>query len=171
AISLDRGQSWGRSLVVDSLDASVAGCSRPAPSVAASTGFVHLAYGMKAREGAGVFYAHSMAQGRSWEPPVAIVYGDRVTAASVAADHGLVAVLYEDPSGTEPRIDLALSRDWGHIFGVRMRGSSGIGAATQPLVAVAGRQLAISWLQRAHGEEEGDDTARASRIVRVGRLP
>jgi hypothetical protein len=122
---------------------------------------------MKAREGAGVFYAHSMTQGRSWEAPVAIVYGDRVTAASVAADHGLVAVAYEEPSGAEPRIGLALSRDWGHIFGVRMRGSSGVGAATQPLVAVAGRQVAISWLQRADGEK----TAGASRIVRVGRLP
>ena len=167
AVSPDGGASWRPPVRVDTLDVSTVGCGRPAPSIAASGGFVHIAYAVRGPEGAGVFYAHSMTLGRSFEPPMAIVYGERLTTAAVSADAGIVGVAYEDPNGRDPQIGLAISRDWGHIFADRVRGSTGIGAAAMPQVAVTGRQIAVSWLQRSRGAES---PSRATRIVRVGRL-
>ena len=172
ALSFDGGGSWRNATRVDTVDVSSAGCDRPAPAIAASAGFVHLAYAMRASEGAGIFYAHSMNQGQSYEPPVTILYGDRLTRTDVAADKGTIAVAYEDPSGSRPQIGLAISRNWGHIFQDRVRGSTGVGAATNPQVAVARREIAVSWLVGPIATGGGSHSdARASRIVRVGRLP
>jgi hypothetical protein len=167
ALSADGGRRWGAFLDVDTLDVSVAGCSRPAPAIAASLGFVHLAYSMKSAEGTGVFYAHSMTQGRTFEPPMAIIYGQRLTPVSIAADGGTVALAYEDPNGSPPQIGLALSREWGHIFLARVRASGNIGAATSPQVAVTHDHVAVSWVQRM-GVDGGLD--RTPRLARVGRL-
>ena len=172
ALSPDGGESWRNVIRVDTLDVSSSGCDRPAPAIAASAGFVHIAYAMRASEGVGVFYAHSMNNGQSYEQPVTILYGDRLTRTDVAAEKGTVAVVYEDPSGSTPQIGLAISSDWGHIFRDRVRGSTGVGAATNPQVAVAGREIAVSWLVGPIGTGDGTHSdARASRIVRVGRLP
>ena len=172
AASGDGGGSWHNVVRVDTLDVSSTGCDRPAPAIAASAGFVHIAYAMRASEGVGIFYAHSMNAGQSYEPPVTILYGDRLTRADVAAEKGTVAIVYEEPSGLTPQIGLAISRDWGHIFRDRVRGSTGVGTATNPQVAVAGREIAVSWLVGPIGTGDGAHSdARPSRIVRVGRLP
>lgn len=171
AVSPDGGTTWRAPLRVDTADVSVVGCSRPRPSIAASGGFVHVAYSMRAAEGVGIFYAHSMSRGQKYEQPVTILYGDHLTRVAVASDRGVVAVAYEDPNGMVQQIGLAISRDWGHIFGDRTQGSTGVGAATAPQVAVAGRQVAVAWMQGAiGGGEEDDSNARLTRIVRVGRL-
>lgn len=178
SVSPDGGTSWRPAIRVDTLDVSVVGCTRPPPAIAASAGFVHVVYSMRGREGAGVFYAHSMSAGKTYEVPLTIVYGDRLTLTAVAADKGTVAVAYEDPNGSTPQIGLAISRDWGHIFQQRTRGSTGVGAAINPDVAVAGSEIAVTWLvipsERAGGAGDGGGTtnsdARPSRIVRVGRL-
>jgi hypothetical protein len=171
ALSADGGASWRNVIRVDTVDVSSTGCNRPAPAIAGSAGFVHLTYAMRATEGVGIFYAHSMNDGRSYEPPVTIVYGDRLTRTDVAAEKGTVAVAYEDPSGSRPQIGLAISRDWGHIFRDRIRGSTGVGAATSPQVSIAGREIAVSWLVGPIGSGSGGlSDAGASRIVRVGRL-
>jgi hypothetical protein len=172
AVSPDGGTTWRPPLRVDTADVSVVGCSRPPPAIAASAGFVHIAYSMRGREGAGIFYSHSMNRGQSYELPLTIVYGDHLARTDVAADHGLVAVAYEDPNGAIEQIGLAISRDWGHIFGDRSRGSTGVGAATTPQVAVAGRQVAVAWVQGASegGAGGGDVNARPTHVVRVGRL-
>jgi hypothetical protein len=127
---------------------------------------------MRSAEGFGVFYAHSMSAGKTYESALTIVYGDRLSRVAVAADKGTIAVAYEDPNGVTPQIGLAISQDWGHIFGVRTRGSTGVGAATDPDVAVTGREIAITWLvgQTGAGGAANSD-ASPSRIVRVGRLP
>lgn len=169
ALSPDGGTSWRPVIRIDTADVSVVGCSRPPAAIAAAEGFVHVVYSMRASEGAGVFYAHSMNNGQKFEPPLTIVYGDRLTRTAVAADKGTIAVAYEDPSGATPQIGLAISRDWGHIFDERTRGSTGLGAAMNPDVAVAGREVAVTWLVSPTGEA-ADSDARASRIVRVGRL-
>lgn len=158
--SADDSASWEPTIAVDTADVSRAGCRRPAPSIATSAGLVHLAYSMKAREGTGVFYAHSMTAGKSYEPAVAIIYGDRLSDSDVAADRGIVAVAYEDPSGASPQTGLAISQDWGHLFGGRTRVSSGSSATTQPLVAVRDSTIAVSWGQ----------VAVEGRTARVGRL-
>jgi len=168
AASPDGGSTWSSRIRVDTADVSTLGCNRPAPAIAASGGFVHIAYSMRAPEGAGVFYAHSMNDGKHYEQPVTIVYGDRLTAAAVASDRGSVAVAYEDPSGSRPQIGLAISRDWGHIFRDRTRGSTGVGGAVAPQVAISGREIAVSWLVGA--PEAGGGTVRPARVVRVGQL-
>lgn len=171
AASPDGGSSWSPRIRVDTADVSTIGCSRPAPAIAASGGFVHIAYSMRASEGVGVFYAHSMNDGKHYEPPVTIVYGDRLTATAVASDKESVAVAYEDPSGSRPQIGLAISRDWGHIFRDRTSGSTGVGAAVAPQVAISGREIAVSWLVGASGAGgAGTDTTRPTRVVRVGQL-
>jgi hypothetical protein len=174
ARSTDGGTSWGNLARVDTMDVATVGCSRPAPAIAASAGLVHLAYSMRASEGVGIFYAHSMNSGQSYEPPVTILYGDRLSSAAIAADKGTVAVAYEDPSGASPQIGLAISRDWGHIFRERTRGSTGVGSALDPDVALADREIAVAWLVGSVGVVRGGGTnsnARSTRIVRVGRLP
>lgn len=166
ALSSDRGAHWGAPVPVDTADVSTAGCDRPPPAIATSVGFVHLVYSMKARDGTGVFYVHSMTRGRSYEPPIAMIYGDRLTRAAVGADRGLVAVAYEDPNGPAPQIGLALSRSWGHAFEDRSRLSAGSGTASDPQVAVTDRDVAVSWMVRPR---MGDSNAPATRLVRVGR--
>jgi hypothetical protein len=169
AVSPDGGTTWRTPVRVDTADVSVVGCTRPPAAVAASAGFVHISYSMRGREGAGIFYSHSMSRGHSYEAPLTIVYGDHLSRTAVAADSGVVAVAYEDPNGTTQQIGLAISRDWGHIFGDRNRGSTGIGAATDPEVAIANHEIAIAWLQGTRGGG-GDSNAGATRVVRVGRL-
>jgi hypothetical protein len=170
AVSSDGGTTWRAPLRVDTADVSVVGCARPTPSIAASSGFVHVAYSMRGREGVGIFYAHSMTRGQTYEVPLTIIYGDHLSRTAIAADRGVVAVAYEDPNGAAQQIGLAISRDWGHIFGDRYRGSTGVGEATTPQVAVAGHQVAVAWMQGGSGERVGDANARATRVVRVGRL-
>jgi hypothetical protein len=177
AVSPDAGRSWQPAIRVDTVDVSTVGCRRPAPSIATSAGFVHVAYAMRGTEGVGVFYSHSMNAGKSFEPAVTVLYGDRLTKTAIAADRATLAVAYEEPSGSSPQIGLAISRDWGHIFRERVRGSTGIGAATDPDVAVDGQEIAVSWVVGpadgggggGGGHYEHSD-ARATRIVRVGRL-
>ena len=170
SVSPDAGHSWHAAVRVDTADINTTGCNRPPPAISASGGFVHVAYAMRGPEGVGVFYAHSMNEGKTYEPPATILYGERLTRAAIASDKGTLAVAYEEPSGSSPQIGLAISRDWGHIFRDRIRGSTGVGAATNPDVAVAGREIAVSWMVGSDGGGANDSDARATRIVRVGRL-
>jgi hypothetical protein len=152
AHSGDEGRSWSAPIPVDTLDRGVSGCRRAAPSIAAdsASGYVHVAYGMQAPEGPGLFFSHSMDRGGMFHAPVPIFYGERLGRTSVAADGELVAVGFEDPNSRTPRIGLALSRTMGHIFEHRLLPvSSDNGAATRPTTAVRGNRVAIAWEQRA----------------------
>ena len=152
AHSVDEGRSWSAVAPVDTLDRGVNGCRRAAPSIAAdsTTGYVHVAYGLTAPEGPGLFFAHSMDGGLTFHAPVPILYGERMGRTSVAADGNLVAVAFEDPNSMKPRVGLALSGTMGHIFEHRvMPVSDDNGAATHPVTAVRGRRIAIGWEQRA----------------------
>ena len=157
----DGGRSWGAPVPVDSLDRGRTGCRRPAPAIAAdsASGYVHVAYFLEAPEGAGVFFSHSMERGAVFHEPVAISYGTRPSAVSVAAWRDTVAVAYEDPNGERPRVAIALSRTMGHIFEDRMFVTGTTLAATRPRVAVGAGRLAVAW-------REGDTTA-ATPLVRV----
>ena len=66
ARSTDGGQSWSVPEPVDTADHTPVGCKRPAPAIAAdsASGYVHVAYGMRDPQGAGVFFSHSMDRGR-----------------------------------------------------------------------------------------------------------
>jgi hypothetical protein len=154
ARSMNGGGTWSAVSPVDSLDRSVVGCRRFPASVAidSATGYVHVAYGLVAPEGTGIFFSHSMDSAATFHAPVPILYGDHPGRASVASSGDVVAVAYEDPNGTTMRIGLALSRSTGHIFEDRLLPvSDDNGAATQPLVAVTGRRIAIAWREELPG--------------------
>jgi hypothetical protein len=156
------GARWSRPAVVDSLDVGHFGCNRPAPSIAfsAADGYVHVAYSIKAPEGYGVFFAHSMDHALSFHSPMIVVYGDRLSNTSVSAAGSNVVIAYEEPSGTTKRVDLALSRTQGHTFEPRESASPEEMVATRPRIALFQSTVALTFA--------GDDSTQ--RTLRLGRL-
>ncbi len=171
--------AWRGPIVVDSLDqgpgdAQAAdrgayGCARPAPSVVVDTmhGYVHVAYALTGPEGPGVFYAHQMDPRALFEPPVAILYGDRLGDARVAVDGDVVAVVYEDPNSAPGRrkIGLAVSRTSGHLFENRLTASGATANARDPYVVVRGRAVVVGWSETA----DASDATFRWRRARVAR--
>jgi hypothetical protein len=174
ARSPDGGRSWPEIASVDTADRGSNGCRRPAASVTAdaSTGYVHVAYALVAPGAPGVFFAHSMPGQFMFHAPVPIIYGDHPGRTSVAASGDVVAVAYEDPNGAEPRVGLALSRTLGHTFEHRIPASTGVGAAIEPSVAVAGGTVAVAWRQGrgARGPAGDRGPAAGPVMVRLGEL-
>lgn len=148
AATMDDGRSWSAEVPVDTTDHGVTGCRRTPPALAAdsASGYVHLSYAMDAKEGPGLFFAHSMDAGASFHEPVPIFYGERLGRSSVAADGDVVVVAFEDPTSATPRVGLALSQSMGHIFEQRLLPvSDDNGVASNPLAAVQGRRIAVAW--------------------------
>jgi hypothetical protein len=144
ARSDDGGTNWNAAVTADTTDVGTSGCSRPAPFLAADSlnGYIHLAYHLVAREGAGLFFTHSMERGALFHEPVPIVYGDRPSSAAVASRGDTVIVVYEDPNSRLPRLGLAVSRTQGHLFEARMPASDENGESRLPRVAVLGGRIA-----------------------------
>lgn len=162
--SADSGATWKPSVPADTSDTDHNGCAHIAPAIAASGDYVHLAYTVRAAEGAGVFFAHSMDHAGMFHSPVPIVYGDRLTRAAIAADGDHVAIAYEDPNTSPTAIGLALSRTMGHLFEMHTMVSDGPGVGTHPRVAIRGHAVAVSW----RATPTGDTTAvRAHRLLRT----
>lgn len=153
ARSLDGGRTWRAAVTADSTDVGRAGCARPVPFLAADSlnGYVHLAYHLDAREGAGLFFTHSMERGALFHEPVPIVYGDRPSVAAVASRGDTVVVVYEDPNSRLPRLGIAVSRTQGHIFEARGPASDEAGEARGPRVAVRGDRVAVAWTATQRG--------------------
>ena len=160
--SPDSGRTWKPSMSIDTSDVSSSGCDRPPPAVTAVGDDVYVVYSMVAPEGRGVFFAHTM--GGMLHSPVAVIYGERLVAAAIAADSNRVAVAYEEPNGRRERVDLALSTTQGHIFETHTVASRDVDVATTPDVAFSGPMVAVAWTERnAAG-------AAAGTVVRVGRI-
>ncbi len=156
----DAGQaSWRGPIAVDTLDVGSTdardvpegvsvGCARPAPGLAVDgvNGFVHVGYALVGPEGPGVFYAHQMDPRAAFEPPIPIVYGEKLGTVRVGSDGDLVAVVYEDPnSGKRQRIAVAVSRTAGHLFEGRLNVNAGLNPAANPFVVAQGSALVIGW--------------------------
>ncbi|MBL0940754.1 MAG: hypothetical protein IBJ03_17810 [Gemmatimonadaceae bacterium] len=158
--------AWRGPILVDTLDQGprdaqadvrgAYGCARPAPSVAVDTvnGYVHVAYALTGPEGPGVFYAHQMDPRAAFEPPVAVLYGERLGEARVASHGDVVAVAYEDPNSRgRIRIGVAFSRTAGHLFEERLSASGGTDAR-DPHVVVRGRAIVVGWSDYATSNAE-----------------
>jgi hypothetical protein len=139
--------SWGEPVVADSTDHSVRGCARPAPAIAAdsASGYVHLAYFIEPSAGSGIFFAHSMDDGKTFHAPVPIVFGRNPARVSIAAHGDRVAVAYEDPNALLPLIGVALSGTMGHLFERRMDATSENGRAREPVVRVSPDSIRLWW--------------------------
>jgi hypothetical protein len=162
ASSADSGKTWPLRLPVDTTDVSSAGCSRPSPALTTVGDDVYVAYSMIAPEGKGVFFAHSM--GSMLHAPVPVIYGERLVSTAIAADADRVVVGYEEPNGTHPQVDIALSNTQGHIFEVHTTASRSVDEATRPTVALDGSTIAVSWMEKSVADSSG------SRVVRLGHL-
>jgi hypothetical protein len=170
---------WRGPIAVDTLDQGPGdaqasdrgayGCTRPAPSVTvdSTNGYVHVAYALTGPEGPGVFYAHQMDPRSAFEPPVAVIYGDRLGSVRVAADGEVVAVAYEDPnSRARPSIGVAVSRTAGHLFEERRTASIGTSPAHDPYVVVRGRAVVVGWSDVAAPGAEPTFRLRRARVRR-----
>lgn len=154
------GVAWGPGVRVDTVDAGRTGCRRPAPSIDAFGGHVHVVYAMAAREGPGIFASHSMDRGEMFHAPVAVVYGERIGESAIAARGNHVAIAFEDPNGALDRIGIAYSRTMAHLFQHRETVSPTSGSARRPRVALADGHVAVGWTGVTRGE--------SSRFVRRG---
>jgi hypothetical protein len=162
AASTDSGKTWAPPVKVDTADTGVHAWQRPAPTIAAVGDDLHIAYSMSASEGTGVFFAHFL--GSMVHSPVAVIYGDRIVPTAIAAEGNRVAVVYEQPNGSRHQIGLALSSSQGHIFETHTTASRDIDDAMSPVVALAGKTIAVGWL----APRPGDTTT--VRVVRVGHI-
>ena len=145
--SADRGSTWEAPVTVESRDRGRRGCDRPAPGIFYDpvSGYLHLVYFIEGSDGAGVFFAHSMDKGGMFHAPVAVVYGNAPSAASVAGIGDSVVVVFEDPNSTTPRIGIALSRSAGHIFEQRGQVTPDDVPAITPWVALDKSRIAVWW--------------------------
>jgi hypothetical protein len=166
ARSDDRGLHWGVAAIADSTGRGRSGCPRLPPSIGADSlnGYVHVVYFMQAQEGPGLFFTHSMDAGGMFHAPVAIVYGERASAASVSSRGDTVAVAYEDPNAAVPQVWLALSRTQGHIFEHRLSVSTASARGENPAVVVRDGRVAVAW------NETGRGGGSAVTVMRVGVL-
>jgi hypothetical protein len=168
ARSDDRGHSWRTPEIADSTDKGRSGCARPPPFLATDSlnGYVHVAYFLVAPEGPGVFFTHSMAGGTMFHSPVPIVYGERVSVASVAAEGDTVAVAYENPNAATSQIWLALSHSTGHIFEERASVSSANVTATNPSVTLHDGRVAVSWTETGKRDGAGTVVGRSGTLMK-----
>ena len=160
------GLSWLPAIRADTADVGRSGCRRPAPSIAADSGNVHVVYAMTAREGSGIFVTHSMDRGQLFHTPVAVVYGDLHAEGfgertAVAARGNLVAVAYEDPNTNPTQIGFALSRSMAHLFEWRGLVSVATGAAESPSVTLGPSSVTVTWARA--GEP-------STRMMRIGEI-
>ena len=164
--SVDRGRSWGAAVTADSADRGRVGCRRLPPAISADSlnGYVHVVYFMQAPEGPGLFFTHSMDAGRTFHAPIAIVYGERPSAAAVSSRGDTVAVAYEDPNAAAPQVWLALSRSQGHIFEHRLSVSTASARGENPAVVVRDGRVAIAW------NETGRGGGSVTTVMRAGVL-
>lgn len=164
----DGGASWTPPVAADDRDRGTRGCDRPPPSIAADSGngYVHVAYYIEPREGAGVWYTHSMERGTIWHQTIGVLYGEEPAHTSVASDGETVLVSYEHPGSRGRRIGLAISRQTGHTFDERLRVVHASGTVRVPRVAVTNGLVALAWSQRG---ARSDSTAMGTRL-RMGRF-
>jgi hypothetical protein len=162
ARSDDGGVTWIPPVPVDTTDRGAIACGRPDPAIAADarSGYVHVTYFLHGPNGPGVFFSHSMERGELFHAPVPIMYGERPAQTAVAAGDSVVVVAFEDPNSKRPRVALAMSRTWGHIFArERPEASNGETPAVRPLIALRDSVIAVGW----HGVD-GSIAARIGAI-------
>ncbi len=105
---------------------------------------------MVAPEGPGLFYVHLMdPKASAFEPPVAMVYGEKPVRVAIASAHDTVAVVYEDPNSEAGRIAMSMSFTAGHLWEQTARlirvSTSSQHASTPQVVKLSGGELWLGW--------------------------
>lgn len=146
--SPDGGGSWQPAVEVDARDNGRTGCDRPKPAISydPASRYVYLAYFLNASDGSGVFFAHSMDEGRMFHSPVPVVYGNNPVEVSVAGHGDSVVVVFEDPNATRPTLGYVLSHTTGHIFDQRGEVTSEEIRARRPWLSLKDNRVSVWWM-------------------------
>jgi hypothetical protein len=146
--SPDGGLTWQSPVTVDDRDRGRGGCDRPSPALAydSTSKYIYLAYFLGASDGAGVFFAHSMDDGRMFHSPVPVVYGNNPAHAGVVGHGDSVVVVFEDPNSTTPRLGIVLSSTTGHIFEQRGEVTPEEVPAILPWVSLQNNRVSVWWM-------------------------
>ena len=146
--SADGGQGWEPPVEVDARDRGGRGCNRPKPAVSynSASRYVYLAYFLDARDGSGVFFAHSMDEGKMFHSPVPVVYGNYPAEVSVDGHGDSVVVVFEDPNAVRPMIGYVLSHTTGHIFEQRGEVTPPEIRAHRPWVVLKNDRIRVWWM-------------------------
>ena len=146
--SPDGGQSWQPPVEVDARDRGRRGCSRPPPGISfdPASRYVYLVYFLDADDGSGVFFAHSMDEGRMFHSPVPVVYGNSPSRASVAGHGDSVVVVFEDPNSVRPSLGIVLSHTTGHIFDQRGQVTPEQIHASAPWILLDKNHISVWWM-------------------------
>ena len=146
--SPDAGRSWQSPVVVDDRDAGRRACDRPPPAISydSSSRYIYLAYFLDARDGSGVFFAHSMNEGAMFHSPVAVIFGNNPSHVSIAGHGDSVVVVFEDPNATSQTLGIVLSRTTGHIFEERGVVTPEEVRASSPWVSLEGNRIKVWWM-------------------------
>ncbi|MGH7508604.1 MAG: sialidase family protein [Gemmatimonadales bacterium] len=161
--STDGGQSWA-SPVRPRSDAWVyPGCPHAGPSLEVDAGgAVHVAWWTGKEGEAGVYYARSTDEGKTFTAQ-AMEVGERARPAHVQlalAPAGAIYVAWDDGLGEIPRVLLRRSQDGGRSFGRAVVLSEPGVAASFPVVAVYGDSVAVAWSQTTAAEHRAKLAAR-----------
>ena len=145
--STDGGRGWQPPVMVDDRDRGARGCNRPQPGLFydSASRYVYLAYFIDTPEGSGVFFAHSMDEGKMFHSPVPVVYGNYPAHANVAGRGDSVVVVFEDPNAGTPTLGYVLSHTTGHIFDQRGQVTSEEVRSMWPWVTLNGNRIGVWW--------------------------
>jgi len=146
--SADGGQTWQPPVEADARDRGSRGCDRPKPAVSyhAASHYVYLAYFLDARDGSGVFFAHSMDDGKMFHSPVPVVYGNYPAEVAVDGHGDSVVVVFEDPNAVRRMIGYVLSHTTGHIFDQRGEVTPPEIQARSPWVLLKNDRIRVWWM-------------------------
>jgi hypothetical protein len=150
--STDRGVTWSEPVRVHADDWVFEACPHAGPALQVdSASALHVVWWTGKAGAAGVFYARSTDEGRTFATPVALETGAASRPAHVqlalGAD-GTVVAAWDLGTTQVPRVVVRVSRDGGRRFGEQQPVSSEGAVATFPVVGVAGSTLAVAWSEQ-----------------------
>jgi hypothetical protein len=159
ARSTDRGATWSEPVRVHADDWKFDACPHAGPSMRVdSAGVVHIAWWTGKERAAGVYYARSTDQARSFSAPIALGVAEYSRPSHVQlalAPGGTVLAAWDDGTKRVPQVVMRVSYDGGQSFEPAQPVSTPGRAATFPVLAVADSGIAIAW-----SEESADAAAR-----------
>jgi hypothetical protein len=146
--SADSGGTWRPPVQVDDRDRGARGCKHSPFGFAYDpiSRYVYLAYFIDTPDGSGVFFAHSMDEGKMFHSPVPVVFGNYPASASVAGRGDSVVVVFEDPNAGTPTLGYVLSHTTGHIFDQRGQVTPEEVRAMWPHVSLTRNRIAVWWM-------------------------
>jgi hypothetical protein len=152
ARSQDAGATWSEPIPVHADNWEFDGCPHAGPSVRVDpSGRVHVAWWTGREGAAGVQYAVSTDQARSFGEPVALGMANFSRPAHVQLALGgadTVVAVWDDGTVETPQVVLRRSVDGGKSFSPALILSDTSKAATFPVVGLTGRGITVAWSEQ-----------------------